>query len=551
MKKRNILTRSVAMLMCLITVLTAGSLVACGPKAKPQGDITIDSSKQQIYYYYYAGGYDHSWRVDAAKAWNATNDEFQVIPWPTLSENFQQELVVNGGQASIIDLTTSSIGDYINANNLADLTDVYERDVDGKGVKLKDKMKNYDSWQKLYSTAQIPDGFYGVPGGNSPMHLIYDHDLFMEKGWYIYQKDENGALLRDDNGELILSVGQDGVAGTYDDGQPVNLAEWEEMLENIKVANNTKAFIFTTKYNFYLEPLIAALIAQYGGYDAYVSLKKGEGFYYAENGSKVDVDYTHGYDLFDSPAVLKAMEFMDKYFTSSDWVHEKSIDSLGFAHKETVNTFITGFNPDVQQAAFMIEGTYFEVENNYYFDLLKQNKYEGRGYGEREYRLMLLPRFSEYDDMSYMASQGTSATIVSKDTKNPAKEAAAKDFIAYMLRDEVLQARSICQVSVMPFEYELTEAQKATLTPFQKNVLDVCLDTENVKILDVIDMANGVARQGKIQPRPTFYAFTATMADGTYERPLLALRRYSAKDYVEGIKKQYQKTWEVNPNYGK
>ena len=68
MKRRNFLTRSVAMLMCLITAMTAGSLVACGPKAKPQGDITIDSSKQQIYYYYYAGGYDHSWRVDAAKA---------------------------------------------------------------------------------------------------------------------------------------------------------------------------------------------------------------------------------------------------------------------------------------------------------------------------------------------------------------------------------------------------------------------------------------------------------------------------------------------------
>ena len=98
-RAKNILTRSMAMIMCLITALTAGSLIACGPKEKPQGDIAIDSSKQQIYYYYYAGGTDHSWRINAAKEWNATNDTYQVIPWPTLTENFQQELVVNGGHS--------------------------------------------------------------------------------------------------------------------------------------------------------------------------------------------------------------------------------------------------------------------------------------------------------------------------------------------------------------------------------------------------------------------------------------------------------------------
>ena len=550
-RTKNILTRSIALLMCVITALTVGSLIACGPQEKPQGDIAIDKSKQQIYYYYYAGGYDHSWRVNAAKAWNATNDTFQVIPWPTLSDNFQQELVSNGGQASIIDLTSSGIGPYINASDIADLSDVYNKDVDGNGVKIKDKMQNYDSWQKLYSTVEFPTGIYGVPGTVSPMHLIYDHDLFMEKGWLIYQKNEHGAPLRDEDGNVILSVGQDGKAGTYDDGQPVNMEEWEEMLNRIKIANNTKAFIFSTKYNFYLEPLIDSLIAQYGGYDVYTSIFKGEGFYYAEDGTKVNIGYENGYDLYDAPAFLKAMQFMDKYFTSSEWVHEKSIDSTGFAHKETVNTYITGFNPDVQQAAFMVEGAYFEIENKYYFNLLKQNKYEGRGYGEREYRFMLLPRFNENESVSYLASQGNSATIVSKDTKNPAREQAAKDFLAYILRDEVLQERTVCQVGVLPFNYQVTPEQKANLTPFQRNVLDICLDTENIRILDSADVADGVERQGKIQARPTFYKYSATMADGGYERPLLTLRRYSAVDYVAGIKKLQKNMWSVNPNYGK
>ena len=101
-RAKNILTRSMAMIMCLITALTAGSLIACGPKEKPQGDIAIDSSKQQIYYYYYAGGTDHSWRINAAKEWNATNDTYQVIPWPTLTENFQQELVSRFARVSFI-----------------------------------------------------------------------------------------------------------------------------------------------------------------------------------------------------------------------------------------------------------------------------------------------------------------------------------------------------------------------------------------------------------------------------------------------------------------
>lgn len=536
MKGKKLIKRGVSLALGLFTALTAGSLVSCGPQEKPAGDITIDENKQQIYYYYYAGGLDNTWRINAAKAWNETNDDFQIVPWPTLSEDLEQEMAANGGQVSITDLNSQNVERYVNAELLADLTDIYKKDVDGNGVQLKDKMNDYSQWQKLASTNRYPDGFYAVPGTVAPFHLIYDHDLFLEKGWLIYQKDSNG-YIRDENGNLVLTVGQDGKAGTYDDGQPVNLAEWEEMLGKIKIANNTKAFIFSTKYNFYLEPLVESLIAQYGGYEGYLSLKQGYGSYYDATGAKVEVPAERGYDLYDSPAFLKAMEFMDRYFTTSEWVHEKSVDSTGFAHKETVNTYITGFNDNVQQAAFMVEGSYFEHENKYYFDLLKQNRYEGRGYGEREYRFMLLPRLSEYDDVSFMTVLANNFMVVSKDPKNPAREAAAKDFVAFTLKDEFLQQKTISNVGVMPFDYEIEQEQMQSLTPFQRNTINMCLDKENIKILGAMEMANDARRLGLVTHDKGGYQFTAMMMDGAYERPLTALRRYTASEYVAGIKK--------------
>ena len=209
MKGKKLIKRGVALTLGLLTVLTAGSLVACGPQEKPVGDIKVDGNKQQIYYYYYAGGLDNTWRINAANAWNAQNDDFQIIPWPTLADDLEQEMVANGGQVSITDLNSNNVERYVNAELLADLTDIYEKDVDGKGVKLKDKMNDYAQWQKLASTKHYPDGFYAVPGTVAPFHLIYDHDLFLEKGWLIYQKDANG-YIRDENGNLVLSVGQDG-----------------------------------------------------------------------------------------------------------------------------------------------------------------------------------------------------------------------------------------------------------------------------------------------------------------------------------------------------
>ena len=50
--------------------------------------------------------------------------------------------------------------------------------------------------------------------------FVYDHEIFYNKGYLFTQAD----------GET-LTVGKDGKAGTYDDGQPTTIAEWDIMIQ--------------------------------------------------------------------------------------------------------------------------------------------------------------------------------------------------------------------------------------------------------------------------------------------------------------------------------
>lgn len=526
------------LLSCILSVLICATafsgLAGCG-KEQLEGAIYDDPNIPNIYYYYYDGDGEKTWLFDAAVEFNKTISDYEIMPYGTLNEEYSLNLVANGGDASILTMTHPDINSLINAKDIVDLSSILQKDVDGKGVKLQDKFQNLTEIKAQYSNVNNK-GMYGVPLSYSPQHLIYDHDLFVANGWLIYQKDGNGTPVRDGSGKIVLSVGRDGVAGTYDDGQPVNIQEWEEMMGRISNANNTKGFIYTTKYPFYIEPLVTSLIAQYGGLEECIDIFSGYGSYTNASGNEVQVAIENGYEMYNAPSILKAMEFMKKYLVSEQYVHERCWDTTGLSHSEAMKVFVTGFQEEVQQAAFLVEGSGFELSVKEYLNQIESLGNDGYGYGDREFRFMLLPQLGN-DTKAYLHAQSLSTVVVSADT-NQRRVEIAKDFVAYTLQDKYLQQYTLNTGDVRPLEYTLTSGQQAQLTPFQRSSIAMQQDTENVKVISVLDYAEKEPeKNGLITFKGAGYQYSGSFSEGNIERVLTALMRKTPAEYVQGIYK--------------
>src|SRR5690606_38312549 len=124
------------------------------------------------------------------------------------------------------------------------------------------------------------EGLYGIPYANGFAGFVFDYQLFEEKGWLIYDIE---------NGQEVLSKGPDGIAGTYDDGQPRNMTEWQQLIDNIASKANTYPFIFNTKYPNYLTNMVDAILAQYSGIDGYKTFINYEGSFTDSDGNTVNV----------------------------------------------------------------------------------------------------------------------------------------------------------------------------------------------------------------------------------------------------------------------
>ena len=81
------------MATAMALLLTAASVAGCGGGTGGGTNLsstdltqTVDKNKKQISFSVFNGGYGYAWAVDAAREWNETNDEYQVIVVPNKDE---------------------------------------------------------------------------------------------------------------------------------------------------------------------------------------------------------------------------------------------------------------------------------------------------------------------------------------------------------------------------------------------------------------------------------------------------------------------------------
>ena len=126
-----------------------------------------------------------------------------------------------------------------------------------------------------------------LPWDESIVGMVFDYKTFVENGWLNYASEDDKAALSTQGitytenngvlyfasatgkvnyavGDVLLTAGKDGKYGTYDDGQPTTMAEFDDMLGNIAYGNKkAKTFLYSGLNDNYTSWVMQEVMAQY------------------------------------------------------------------------------------------------------------------------------------------------------------------------------------------------------------------------------------------------------------------------------------------------
>ena len=524
-----------AVALSLLSVFGLG----CGGTPEGGDGHVMRRDKEQIYVQVYDGGHGTDWVWKFVEAFNeetAFDEGYQI--WPVFSKFNEQQIISTIGtdQYRMYISSPCAFVSPIYADKMADLSDILD-DYAGPGETrtIGEKMLRKEAFQEIYS--KNGQGLYAMPFAESVMSFLYDHNVFLENGWYSFATEAaDGAALREagfeysgsgDNlvvttapagtnyeaGDRILSKGKDGKYGTYDDGQPVTEEDWQDLLDEIAASGSYRyPLTWSGAVAPYVNNAFAAIFAQYSGMEDFTTYfrfdSKGREVELIEGIEKSDVKYdgaryqyyvdydqsnkvrrtidpaTNGMDVYKMEGIIKAYEFMHKYMNYNNPDAAKYINKKGAENSnsqyDTQNQFILGAarenNANNPLSAMLFEGAWWEYEAKTMFDNLNL-------YGKNEYRYMLFPDLEgQKMQKSAVSCEETGIYFLTKDD-NAKRLNVTKSFLKFLLRDENMRYFTRQTGSILPYRYEMTEEDLAAMTPFARNVRELYYDEENIEIV--------------------------------------------------------------------
>ena len=505
--------KQIAAMLCLCFAFSAA---ACGNKGQGgESGQTIDKNKTQIYINVYGGGTGTRWITEEANEYNKTLEDYQIYIQDEKREAgyIIDEVNAASGVASAYFTVDIAFQELVNTDKLVDLTPILETTLEGESKKIGDKLTNRESWMKLAS--KNGSGCYLLPYCDSIGGLVFDYGDFVERGWLEFADGndaavtsaldrqgisyenkggklfyKNGGSVNYKEGDRIMTAGKDGKYGTYDDGQPQTIDEWDRMLGKIKSTANCYPFIWPSKFENYTGMVQNAVFAQLAGVaetEAYFAFDSDGKEVEMHDGSKKTITIENGYEYFGMKEIYDTIAFMETYFGS---------DNANPAVKENTNhtdvqkryLFAPVSGGKIAESAMICEGIWWENEarKGVFPQVEKQDA--DRGYGKRDYRFMLLPFMEGQKGIdgtgkgSVLAGQDTGSFFVVKE-KDTKKTEILLDFLARTLSDDCLEKFTTETGIIRAYDYEISDGNFAKMTPFARTVWNIYRDTENIAIV--------------------------------------------------------------------
>ncbi len=547
-------------LSCTLTLGLAASFAACGPRI----DGEFDDKANNIYIQVYTGGIGDEWLNEVVQEFNEkyySEDSSKKWVMNVLKTNNKDdganfyEAFNSGTAAADIYFTANPTmwSEMISKNYLLDLTDVYASKPDGEnGKSVSEKLSVADARYKLlYTNNGTASGIYGLPYHESFAGMVVNKEVFVKNGWFTAAsasektaaEEDLGVALKEDTyqmrkvlvradltsspkySDVVLTAGKDGKYGTVDDGQPTNMTEWNAMMNKISSAKY-KAFLWAGKYPEYTNHTLSNVLGQYLGEEQmnkWLMFGDEEYTFTDENGNAVTVNTQSRANSYKIPELKKALEFVSEQMSKN--AYSKSITALD-THTDTQGYFIYGENSStMEKAAILCDGTWWENEAKSKLKVID-------AYGVNEYAFLFAPSFegqklANTDSWMTMAEMGS---VFARNTDNAEKASKIKEFLSMTLSDKCLKHFTLTTGCMRPYDYTLTEAELAELTPFGRNSWAI-YHSENVKFgrnpLLLNLGTSSVGMNGE---------YTSFVNNSIYEAPMSAfIKNISAKDVFDGM----------------
>ncbi len=478
-------------------------------------------SKTTIYIEPFSGsGFGFKWIEDLAAKWKEeTGYTYDVLvdPSSTVFAGTQLDQIASG--ISRTDIFFGGEPEYkagIYKDYFEDLTDILDVKPDGEsGKTIREKISNWDTWKNVGAKVVYDkaigefknEGLYMLPYTVTLSGLIFDYDSFEQKGLLI-KADNNDTVKSDltaqgisyhvqgnslvfdsatiptnyESGDTIMRAGKDGKYGTYDDGQPVTLSEYETLRNKI-AAIGGKPTVYS-KQGLYFDASNYALMAQIGGVEQYNALTSfdtyGKELQFYDGTSGV-VNWNNGYKAYHGKAIGDASQFIySNFYATKDYYKTDNYVN------EAQGDFINGLLGRSSFCGFINEGNWMETEAAELFNAAHKNG--GKAYGEYDLRFLMWPEFEGQKGIdgeghgTFMSGPEYGAIVVRKQ-EDADKLAAIKSLLAYILRNESMAKVNVETGLVWGYDYEIPNELKSQMTLFQKNCYEVYHDFENVRIL--------------------------------------------------------------------
>lgn len=567
-----------SVVMAVFIAITTFSVVGCG------GGKKRDFSKTQLDISYFAGGFGETWIYKAKEEFekefeNAHFEEGKTGVQIWIDSNKTDVSVIESNIRAGTNLKTlyltagGNLQKLISNSLIEDLTDIYNSKLDGEtGKTVAQKTQGLANILSAYGNGV--DKYYALPYTQAVIGLVFDYDLFVEKEWlafadetdipaltsqgFVVEESQNAYetdvlklvsysgdedFITYKEGEIICKAGKDGKFGTYDDGQPQDIDEWDAMMSYICSSEGSKPLIYTFSQPDYLDSIAEGVFAQYEGIKNYEITYDYNGTYVRPStGEELEITLQNGYETFRFEGREVALDFLDTYFDNDLYVHPSS-DKLSRTAMEIQKEYVLGYkgisgNP---LSGMIVEGIWWENEAR---GLMNNLANEGRGYGMRDYRYMLYPSFEGQKGIdgkgngSVLSSFEDGSMFVRSGAKSSEKD-AAKEFIKFITTNEWLSKFTAMTGGVRPYDYTLTNEQYAGLTDFQKCVWNIYHDSENYAVVNPVLML----RSQKINYDSTMAVnrWQSRVGSFTYANAITGLltKNVDAQAYFEGLATVY------------
>lgn len=424
----------------------------------------------------------------------------------------------------------------------------------GENVTIESKIDE----QYRFAMKGNDGNYYMLPHYETHSGASYDVSLFDKEELYLAQTGKGNAfnckLL---NGKTFYftgdadekTVGNDGIAGTDDDGMPTTLNELVAMCDHMS-DEGVVPFSVAGGHIDYTNYLVDGLWTSLAGYDqrnAVVSLQgkveyvTGESEQELWTGTGIKVPTTekvdaltaeHGYKAINQAARYYSFAFMELAYQQG-WFYDR-YDESGYTHKEAMRAFILqGIGGNQDKIASHIEGSYWYNEAEGYNLFNDYKSLSGTGSAVKNIKHWHMPT-SYGDDVvtgesnareEAMINSFTSTLLINGNLDDvPGKEGliqACKDFVQFLCTEQELDNFTASTgVSKSLYDYTIDNEVIKELDPYQQSIMR--LRANNRVVTQYGNNATYRAKSGYMTYSCSASGFHPTFDGVEYNTPLEA-----------------------------